>query len=101
MVQAEDNDPDLLLESLKACRYYSSQGPEINDISIEDGRIDVRRSPATVIAVQGKGSRSAREMGDDIESAGFDLYPFEESWFRVTIIDKAGNRAWSNPYWMD
>ena len=101
MVQADENDPDLLLESLKAGRYYSTQGPAIHDISIEDGRIDVRCSPATVIAVQGKGSRSSCEMGDAIESAGFDLYPFEESWFRVTTIDGAGNRAWSNPYWMD
>ena len=101
MVQADDNDPDLLLESLKAGRYYSTQGPAIHDISIEDGRIDVRCSPATVVAVQGKGSRSSCEMGDAIESAGFDLYPFEESWFRVTTIDGAGNRAWSNPYWMD
>ena len=101
MVQAEDNDPDLLLKSLKAGRYYSSQGPEIHGISIGDGRIDVCCSPAAVIAVQGKGSRSSREMGDGIESAGFDLYPFEESWFRVTVIDEAGNRAWSNPYWMN
>ena len=101
MVQAEENDPDLLLESLKAGRYYSSQGPEIHDVSIGDGRIEVRCSPARVVAVQGRGSRSAREMGEGLASAAFDLHPFEGSWFRVTVIDEAGARAWSNPYWMD
>jgi hypothetical protein len=40
-------------------------------------------------------------MGDDLETATFDLYPFENSWFRVTVIDADGCRAWSNPYWLD
>lgn len=101
MVQAEENDPDVLLESMKAGRYYSSQGPEIHDISIEDGTVKVRCSPANVISIQGKGSRSTREIGDGITTASFDLYPFEKSYFRITVMDASGSRAWSNPYWLD
>ncbi len=101
MVQAEENDPDALLESLKVGRYYSSQGPEIHDIAIDGDKVTVRCSPAGVISLQGRGSRSKTEMGDDLETATFDLYPFENSWFRVTVIDADGCRAWSNPYWLD
>ncbi|MBC6439530.1 MAG: PHP domain-containing protein [Rhodospirillales bacterium] len=101
MVQAEENEPELLLHSLKAGRYYSSMGPEIHDIAVEDGRVNVRSSEASVIAIQGRGSRSGREMGDCITRASFDLYPFEDSYFRITVIDKDGKRAWSNPYWLD
>ncbi len=39
--------------------------------------------------------------GDKLETATFDLYPFEKNWFRVTVVDAAGNRAWSSPYWLD
>jgi len=101
MVQAQENDPDALLDSLKAGRYYSSMGPEIHDIAIEGEKVTVHCSPASVISLQGRGSRSKREMGDDLETAAFDLYPFENSWFRVTVIDEEGRRAWSNPYWLD
>jgi len=101
MVQAEENDPDALLESLKAGRYYSSMGPEIHDIAIDGDNVTVRCSPAGVISLQGRGSRSKTEMGDGIETATFDLYPFENSFFRVTVIDAEGRRAWSNPYWLD
>lgn len=101
MVQAEENDPDALLESLKAGRYYSSQGPEIHDVAIDGDKVTVRCSPASVISLQGRGSRSEREMGDGLETATFDLYPFESGYFRVTVIDTEGRRAWSNPYWLD
>ena len=46
MVQAEENDPDALLDSLKSGRYYSSQGPELHDVGIVDGKIEVCCSPA-------------------------------------------------------
>ncbi|MBT6202620.1 MAG: CehA/McbA family metallohydrolase [Alphaproteobacteria bacterium] len=101
MVQAEENEPELLLDALKAGRYYSSMGPEIHDIAIDGDHVTVRCSPASVISLQGRGSRSKRAMGDNLETATFELYPFEKSWFRVTINDANGNRAWSNPYWLD
>ncbi|MEM6467678.1 MAG: phosphotransferase, partial [Pseudomonadota bacterium] len=31
-----------------------------------------------------------------------DLSRFENSpWLRVTVVDAAGKRAWSNPYWRE
>ena len=101
MVQAEANAPGPLLEALKAGRYYSSQGPLLHDIAFGGGRIAVRCSPAATVAVQGRGSRSWSARGEGLESADFDLRPFEGSWLRVTVIDGQGRRAWSNPYWLD
>ena len=40
MVKAERLEPELLLEALKRGDYYSSQGPEIHDISINGERGD-------------------------------------------------------------
>ena len=101
MAQAQENDPDALLGFLKAGRYYSSMGPEIHEIVIEGDKVTARCSPAGVISLQGRGSRSKCEMGDGLETATFDLYPFKNGWFRVTVIDAGGRWAWSNPYWLD
>ena len=101
MVQAPANAPGPLLAALKAGRYYSSQGPQLRDIALGGGKIRVRCSPAATIAVQGRGSRSWSARGEALEAAEFDLRPFEGSWLRVTVIDGAGRRAWSNPYWLD
>jgi hypothetical protein len=100
MVEAEERDPDALLESIKQGRFYSSQGPEIHDIQIDETTVTVRCSPASVIALQGRGSKSQREMGDQLQMATLPLKRFEASWFRVTIIDEQGRRAWSNPIWL-
>ncbi len=101
MVQAEENDPDALLDSLKAGRYYSSQGPDLHDVTVADGGIEVRCSPASRISVQGRGSRAKYADGDGLTAARFDSYPFENSWFRITVTDRDGKRGWSNPYWID
>jgi hypothetical protein len=100
-VQADERDPDALLASLKDGRYYSSQGPEIRDIEIDGDEVVVRCSPARAVSVVGRGSKSQSEVGDGIEQARLRIKRFNGSWFRVTVIDKDGKKAWSNPIWLD
>jgi hypothetical protein len=99
MVQAPSNEPDLLLDALKAGRYYSSQGPEIHDITMDDENIHVHCSPASTVAVQGRGSRAVHIAGNGIESASLERRRFKDCWFRVTVTDDHNKKAWSNPYW--
>ena len=98
-VWAEDLDPGLILESLKAGRYYSSQGPEIHDIRIEDDEIVVESSPAAVISVQGKGSRAKFVKGNGMTSGRIPRARFKDDYIRITVSDAQGHRAWSNPIW--
>lgn len=100
MVQADELEPDALLASLKAGRYYSSQGPEIHDIAIDGDEVVVRCSPASAVSVVGRGSKSQSQVGDEIEAARLRIKRFAGSWFRVTVIDKEGKKAWSNPIWL-
>lgn len=100
-VLAEDNDPDALLQSLKAGHYYSSQGPEIHDISIDDGEVHIACSPASLISLQGRGSRGKYISGNNMAKASFPTDTFKESYFRVTVCNQQGQRAWSNPIWFD
>ena len=100
-VHAEALDPDAIVKSLKAGRFYSSQGPDILDIRIEGDEVHISCSPASVVSITGRGARSAKEMGTGITQCTLPLKRFPDSYFRVTVIDDKGLRAWSNPIWRD
>jgi predicted metal-dependent phosphoesterase TrpH len=108
-VKAESLDPDELLNALKSGHYYSSQGPEIADIKLNGKELEITCSPVDTITVVCGVSRTCVKTGKAITSANFNLANLDQGWllkkpspwFRITIIDHAGKRAWSNPYWWD
>ncbi len=108
-VKAQSLDPQELLNALKAGHYYSSQGPELHDIKLSGKEIEITCSPVDTITVVCGVSRTCVKTGKAITSASFDLANLNQGWllkkpspwFRVTVIDHAGKRAWSNPYWWD
>lgn len=108
-VKSESLEPDALLAALKAGHNYSSQGPLLHDIRMDGKLIEIETSPVDSITVVCGNSRTAVRTGRAITSAAFDLSKLEKGWllekvspwFRVTAIDQAGKRAWSNPIWFD
>ncbi|QYX55654.1 CehA/McbA family metallohydrolase [Roseovarius sp. SCSIO 43702] len=101
MVKAVENDPEHLLAALKAGEFYSSQGPELHDIRVEKNHVFVECSAVTTVIVSGHGSASEGVHGRSMTRATKRLDRFAASpWIRVTLIDAAGRRAWSNPIWL-
>ncbi len=108
-VKSEGLGPDDLLRALKSGHHYSSQGPLLLDIRLDGKQIEIETSPVDSITVVCGNSRTCVRHGKAITSAAFDLAKLEKGWllekispwFRVTAIDHAGKRAWSNPYWWD
>jgi len=104
-VHCDRLDPDALLGSLKAGRYYSTQGPSLRELLLDDQQLRVETTEVYAIALTGGGARwqSAEERssedGEPIAEADFDLTPFRGSYCRVTVVDPEGKRAWSNPIW--
>lgn len=104
-VHAERLDPDLLVESLKAGRYYTSQGPRIHDIMVSEDKTEltVINSPAVSVYVTGDpgiytlGANHAKQ----ITKSTFSISDHKDSYCRVIVVDAAGKRAWSNPIWLD
>lgn len=102
MVKAEENDPDALVAALKAGHHYSTQGPEIRRVELTDKAVVVECSAAVSVIVQGFGQAARAVHGLSMTRASVDLERFWKSpWIRVTVVDAAGRRAWSNPYWRD
>lgn len=102
MVKAAENSPEALLAALKAGEFYSSTGPEIHDIRLTRLTVEVDCSKVQTITVAGKGIASSKIRGTDLTTGSIALDRFAVSpWIRITVIDHAGKRAWSNPIWLD
>ncbi|MDO5706798.1 MAG: phosphotransferase [Paracoccus sp. (in: a-proteobacteria)] len=99
MVKAAKNTPDALLAALKAGHFYSSQGPDLNGISLTDEGVIVESSAVRTVIVQGHGTAATAVHGDSMTRTVVPLARMRNSdWLRVTVIDTAGRRAWSNPW---
>ena len=101
MVKAQKNDPGQLLDALKAGHFYATTGPEFRGISVNGTEITVETSAVKSVIVQGQGSAAVARHGDSMTKTTVSAERCAaSSWFRVSIIDAAGRRAWLNPmYW--
>jgi hypothetical protein len=104
MVRADSLEPGSLLQALKEGYFYSSQGPTLEYVGIENDEIVVSCSPVVSIHAAGRPpiNRYAITDGEGpITSARFPLEPFAGNFCRITVIDERGRRAWTNPFWLD
>jgi hypothetical protein len=100
-VRAESLDPGELLAALKSGHYYSSTGPEIHAITVDDDKVTVRCSAASKILLTGGVPGKQVVAGDRLTSGVLPLEMFASSaYVRVTVADSGGGRAWSNPIWL-
>lgn len=98
MVKAKANDSDLLLVALKNGEFYSSQGPEIRNIEMDNKAVTVACTAVSSIILQGHGQAAVALHGHSMTRGVIPLDRFRASpWVRITIVDAAGKRAWSNP----
>ena len=104
VINADKLEYTTLTSALINGDFYASTGPEIKEISYEDGVVKVISSPAKVIQIKtirrrAKGTSMAVE-GKPVTNAEMIVYP-EDIGFRVTVIDEKGLVAWSNAYFLD
>ena len=101
MVKAEENTPSALLAALKAGTFYSGQGPELRDIQVMGDHVVVESTAVSSVIVQGQGTGAKGVHGASMTRTEVPLARLNNSpWLRVSVIDAAGKRAWSNPIWL-
>jgi hypothetical protein len=100
-VRSPSLEPESLLAALKAGHYYSSQGPMIENLQITGMTLNVICTPAEAIFATGRGPITDPRWGTGLVDASFNLERFAASYVRITIVDAAGKRAWTNPIWLD
>ena len=68
---------------------------------IEGSQVVVESSAVVTVIVQGAGTGAKALHGASMTRADVPIDRLNDSpWLRVTVIDAAGKRAWSNPVWL-
>ena len=101
MVRSSHLEPAALLEALHAGSFYASQGPQILDVEVaRDGKkLTVRTSPVRRMCISGAGAGADRvAAGSDFTCAELSLTDLRGPYARITVTDKRGYRAWTNPF---
>jgi predicted metal-dependent phosphoesterase TrpH len=102
MVKTERLDEASLLEALRHGHFYSTSGPEIEHLELQDGVVQVRCSPVDAInfiAQAGHGLRVYDAGGKKLTAATYRPVG-KERYLRVECVCNDGTRAWSNPIWL-
>lgn len=116
MVKANDLTYDSVVSALVDGNCYSSTGPEIKELYIEDGIVHVTTSPATHIKLVTDLRVTKSKLAPDnsfITEAQFDINSFIETakdktikrrslpWFRIEVKDERGQHAYTKAFFID
>ena len=100
MVKAQELTLDSIMEALRTGAFYSTLGPEITDMTLDDKALTVKCSPAQSIVFKSECSRGRRVLppeGELLTEATYSI-PGSVKYVRVEITDASGKKAWSNPF---
>lgn len=103
MLKAEKLEYKTVTDALLAGNFYASQGPEIHELWLEDGKIHVTCSDAKTIFMTTARRKARRVMapkGQTVNEATFDVAP-EDQYVRITVVDREGLPAQTNAYFTD
>ena len=103
MIKAEKLEYETITDALFRGDFYASQGPEIKELYIEDGKINVKTSDAALIGMS-TARRSSKtvygKVGEPITEATFDIDEGGK-YLRITVTDDQGRHANSHAYFLD
>lgn len=100
------NAPELTIQAITGAlekgHFYSSTGPEIYSLMVQDNKVYVECSPVKAVhfvAYEELGHSYWAPKGGTITSAKHRLNG-REKYVRIECVDKEGNTAWSNPIFL-
>lgn len=103
VIKAEDLEYETITSALLNGDFYSSTGPEIKELYVEDNKVHIKTSPAASIRINAD-TRGAQiviaEENQTVDSATFDILDYFK-YFTLTVTDRRGNRACTNAYFTD
>lgn len=114
MIKANKLEYKTVMTALEKGAFYSSTGPEIHALYIEDGILTVKTSPAVSVEVstERRHNRCVRSKdGIPHTEAVFDLKSYiadseqklktdPPAYIRVTVTDESGNKAYTRAYYV-
>ena len=103
MVNSDELKYKNIIDSLLLGDFYTSTGPEIFQISVEDMKVKINCSDAKQINITTLGRRSqsfAAKDNEALNEAEFNILE-SDGFIRISVLDKNGNRADSQSYFLE
>ena len=103
MIKAEKLEYSEVAEALVKGNMYATEGPEIYDLYVEDGKVHITCSAADQISCKFDKSvafAEVAEYGEVVTEAVFDVNP-KWGYFRITVKDEKGRVACTRAYFPD
>ena len=88
---------DVIMDALRAGRFYASRGPEIFRLVRDGNKVRIKTSSAQMIAISTGSRRTSAIIKDGVTSGEFTLCA-NDGYFRITVTDKYGKQAITQPY---
>jgi hypothetical protein len=114
-VRAPEASREAVLSALRAGVFYSSTGPRIEELGVQDGVVELRTTPAESIrlltgrtrgAAVNAGRMGYAYRGDVLETSPMGAItaarlsaPRQAPYARVEVTGATGGKAWTNPLW--
>ena len=100
-VNAEELSYKGIVDGLLAGDFYSSMGPEIYSLYVEDGKVFVECSDAKQITYSTRGRRAKAVNAAEgyINGAVFEIKD-TDGYFRIDVVDEKGRRANTQAYFI-
>ena len=102
MIKAEDLSYPSVAKALSNGDFYASQGPVLNALYIEDGKLCVECEPVYKIMFTAfpKRGKVVIEKDSTVTYGECELFP-DNLYIRVTLVDEHGKKAFTNAYFME
>lgn len=103
-IRCDKLDYDSVIAALEKGHFYASTGPSIFDYTIEDDIVHITTSPAREIHFITAARRcqiATAPDGKTVSEASFRVDRAQDLYFRVDVIDEAGQRANTNAIFVD
>lgn len=100
MINADKLEYSTIINALKNGEFYSSFGPEIYSLTLDDKTVTIETSPVKVIRMStlGRRAKSVRAPeGQTITKAQFVVTDMDEL-FRITVVDENGKKGFTQAY---
>ena len=115
MVRAKKLDYDSVFTALRKGDFYSSTGPEIKSLYVEDGKVVIKTSAVKQIVLvcdrreavtvdtfdNGKNLFGAELSLDGLLKSHAQTKDFRGAFFRIELTDKYGKKALTRAYFLD
>lgn len=104
VIHAKKLEYSTIIDALKRGDFYSSSGPAIHALYVEDNVLHIDCSPVRAITVNSSGRAAGVQLapaGESLTSAKIPLGKEFYDYIRVTIEDASGAKAYSNAVFLD